>query len=415
FSIDEVFEITKIDRWFLEQIREIVEFEQELQESGVRSQESGVLRRAKELGFSDKRLAVLLNKDEDGIRKLRKDSGIEPVFKRVDTCAAELEAHTPYLYSTYERPYYRGQGSGVRGQQNLKPECEAKPTDRKKIMILGGGPNRIGQGIEFDYCCVHAAFALKEDGFETIMVNCNPETVSTDYDTSDRLYFEPLTFEDVMNIVEKERPDGVIVQFGGQTPLKLAISLSNAFEEMRKQGGKEVKIIGTSPDSIDMAEDRFRFRELLVRLGLKFPEGFDTRPTNPEAKKDGHLNIDYTVIPVLAKQTGYPLIVRPSYVLGGRAMAIVYDEAELINYLEKLKVSPEKDLDIYADRFLNDAIEVDVDCISDGETIVVAGIMEHIEEAGIHSGDSACSLPPYSLDKTLIEEIARQTKALARE
>ena len=390
FSIDEIFEITKFDRWFLSQIQEIIDFEKELHPSALIPHPSELLRRAKELGFSDKRLAALLNKDENGIRKLRKDSGIEPVFKRVDTCAAEFEAHTPYLYSTYERPYYRGQGSGVRGQQILKPECEANPTDRKKIMILGGGPNRIGQGIEFDYCCVHASFALKEDGFETIMVNCNPETVSTDYDTSDRLYFEPLTFEDVMNIVEKERPDGVIVQFGGQTPLKLAVSLEKA----------GVKIIGTSPESIDRAEDRERFAELLNKLGLKQAENGMAR--SPEEAK------------AVAERIGYPVMVRPSYVLGGRAMEIVYDSDDLSSYMQRaVKASPEHP--VLIDRFLNDAIEVDVDCISDGETIVVGGIMEHIEEAGIHSGDSACSLPPYSLDKTLIEEIAGQTKALARE
>ena len=390
FSIDEIFEITKFDRWFLSQIQEIIDFEKELHPSALIPHPSELLRRAKELGFSDKRLAALLNKDENGIRKLRKDSGIEPVFKRVDTCAAEFEAHTPYLYSTYERPYYRGQGSGVRGQQKLKPECEANPTDRKKIMILGGGPNRIGQGIEFDYCCVHASFALKEDGFETIMVNCNPETVSTDYDTSDRLYFEPLTFEDVMNIVEKERPDGVIVQFGGQTPLKLAVSLEKA----------GVKIIGTSPESIDRAEDRERFAELLNKLGLKQAEnGMARSPAEAKA---------------VAERIGYPVMVRPSYVLGGRAMEIVYDSDDLSSYMQRaVKASPEHP--VLIDRFLNDAIEVDVDCISDGETIVVGGIMEHIEEAGIHSGDSACSLPPYSLDKTLIEEIAGQTKALARE
>ena len=389
FSIDEIFDITKIDRWFLEQIKEIVEFEKDI----VGAIHELPLRRAKELGFSDRRLAELTKTNEPEIRRLRKDSGIEPVFKRVDTCAAEFEAHTPYLYSTYERPFYninppqsplnlRGEASGA--------ECEAKPTDRKKIMILGGGPNRIGQGIEFDYCCVHAAFALKDDGFETIMVNCNPETVSTDYDTSDRLYFEPLTFEDVLNIVEKERPDGVIVQFGGQTPLKLAVPLEKA----------GVKIIGTSPDSIDKAEDRERFAELLNRLGLKQAENGIVR--SPEEAL------------VAAERIGYPVMVRPSYVLGGRAMEIVYDSEALMSYMHRaVKASPEHP--VLIDRFLNDAIEVDVDCISDGETIVVGGIMEHIEEAGIHSGDSACSLPPYSLDKPLIDEIERQTKALSRE
>ncbi|MDO8445519.1 MAG: carbamoyl-phosphate synthase large subunit [Deltaproteobacteria bacterium] len=388
FSIDEIFEITKIDRWFLEQIKEIIEFEQEILQSAVGSRQSAVLQRAKELGFSDKRLAVLLNKDEAGIRKLRKESGIEPVFKRVDTCAAEFEAHTPYLYSTYERAFYKIEAGSQKSE--VRSECEAKPTNRKKIMILGGGPNRIGQGIEFDYCCVHAAFALKDDGFETIMVNCNPETVSTDYDTSDRLYFEPLTFEDVLNIVEKERPDGVIVQFGGQTPLKLAVSLEKA----------GVKIIGTSPDSIDRAEDRERFAELLNRLGLKQAENGMAR--SPEEAT------------AVAERIGYPVMVRPSYVLGGRAMEIVYDSESLMSYMQRaVKASPEHP--VLIDCFLNDAIEVDVDCISDGETIVVGGIMEHIEEAGIHSGDSACSLPPYSLDKSVIDEIERQTKALARE
>jgi carbamoyl-phosphate synthase large subunit len=396
FSIDEIFEITKIDRWFLEQIKEIIEFENEL----VGAIHELPLRRAKELGFSDKRLAVLTGTDEAKIRQMRKESGIEPVFKRVDTCAAEFEAYTPYLYSTYERPYYRVQGfEGSRVQATapgplgpLPPvsECEAKATARKKIMILGGGPNRIGQGIEFDYCCVHASFALKEDGFETIIVNCNPETVSTDYDTSDRLYFEPLTFEDVMNVVEKERPDGVIVQFGGQTPLKLAVPLERA----------GVNIIGTSPDSIDRAEDRERFAELLNKLGLKQAEnGIARSPDEAVA---------------VAERIGYPVMVRPSYVLGGRAMEIVYDSEALLSYMQRaVKASPEHP--VLIDRFLNDAIEVDVDCISDGETVVIGGIMEHIEEAGIHSGDSACSLPPYSLEDPVIEGIARQTKALARE
>jgi carbamoyl-phosphate synthase large subunit len=390
FSIDEIFEITKFDRWFLSQIQEIIEYEKELQPSALSLQPSA-LRRAKELGFSDKRLAILLKLTEPEVRRLRKESGIEPVFKRVDTCAAEFEAHTPYLYSTYERPFYKIEPSSFSPHPSaFVSECEAKPTNRKKIMILGGGPNRIGQGIEFDYCCVHASFALKEDGFETIMVNCNPETVSTDYDTSDRLYFEPLTFEDVMNIVEKERPDGVIVQFGGQTPLKLAVSLEKA----------GVKIIGTSPESIDRAEDRERFAELLNKLGLKQAENGMAR--SPEEAK------------TVAERIGYPVMVRPSYVLGGRAMEIVYDSDDLASYMQRaVMASPEHP--VLIDRFLNDAIEVDVDCISDGENIVVGGIMEHIEEAGIHSGDSACSLPPYSLDDALINEIASQTKALARE
>ncbi len=397
-NVDEIFEITKIDRWFLEQINEIIEFEKELQQFASSRPPSDMLRRAKELGFSDKRLAILLKSTEGELRQLRKESGIEPVFKRVDTCAAEFEAHTPYLYSSHERPFYQisdnapafGTPSLAKRGSGGVAECEAKPTDRKKVMILGGGPNRIGQGIEFDYCCVHAAFALKADGFETIMVNCNPETVSTDYDTSDRLYFEPLTFEDVLNIVEKERPDGVIVQFGGQTPLKLAVALEKA----------GVKIIGTSPDSIDRAEDRERFAELLNRLGLKQAENGMAR--SPEEAR------------AVAERIGYPVMVRPSYVLGGRAMEIVYDSEALMAYMQKaINVAGEHP--ILIDRFLNDAIEVDVDCISDGETIVVGGIMEHIEEAGIHSGDSACSLPPYSLDKSLIDDIERQTKALAKE
>ncbi|MBI4379059.1 MAG: carbamoyl-phosphate synthase large subunit, partial [Nitrospinae bacterium] len=303
---------------------------------------------------------------------LRKENGIKAVFKRVDTCAAEFIAHTPYMYSTYEK------------------ECESEPTERKKIMILGGGPNRIGQGIEFDYCCVHGVFALKEDGYETIMVNCNPETVSTDYDTSDRLYFEPLTFEHVMNIVDVEKPDGVIVQFGGQTPLKLAIPLDKA----------GVKIIGTSPDNIDRAEDRERFKVLLHKLNLKQPDN-GTATSQREAVE-------------IATRIGYPVILRPSYVLGGRAMEIVYDDNALIYYMtHAVQASPEHP--VLIDRFLEDAIEIDVDAISDGKIVVIGGIMEHIEEAGIHSGDSACSLPPYSLSNKLIHEIKRQTTSLAKE
>ena len=385
---DEIYELTKIDRWFLHNMKEIVEFETQITQI-KETQITQILRKAKELGFSDRRLAELLNPpfpplekggvggfqkrlNELDIRKLRKDAGINAVFKRVDTCAAEFVAHTPYLYSTYEK------------------ECEAEPTNRKKIMILGGGPNRIGQGIEFDYCCVHGVFALKEDGFETIMVNCNPETVSTDYDTSDRLYFEPLTFEHVMNIVDIEKPDGVIVQFGGQTPLKLAIPLEKA----------GVKIIGTSPDNIDRAEDRERFKELLHKLNLKQPEN-GTATSQKEA-------LD------IAKKIGYPVILRPSYVLGGRAMEIVYDDAALIHYMtHAVKASPEHP--VLIDKFLEDAVEVDVDAISDGKIVVIGGIMEHIEEAGIHSGDSACSLPPYSLSKELTSEIKKQTIALAKE
>ena len=370
-GLDEIYELTKIDRWFLHNMKEIVEFEKTVgsRQSPISSQQ---LRRAKELGFSDRRLAELTKTKEIEIRKLRKEYGVKAVFKRVDTCAAEFVAHTPYLYSTYEK------------------ECEAEPTKRKKIMILGGGPNRIGQGIEFDYCCVHGVFALKEDGFETIMVNCNPETVSTDYDTSDRLYFEPLTFEHVMNIVDIEKPDGMIVQFGGQTPLKLAIPLEKA----------GVKIIGTSPDNIDRAEDRERFKELLHKLNLKQPEN-GTATSQKEA-------LD------IAKKIGYPVILRPSYVLGGRAMEIVYDDAALIHYMtHAVKASPEHP--VLIDKFLEDAVEVDVDAISDGRIVVIGGIMEHIEEAGIHSGDSACSLPPYSLSKELTVEIKKQTIALAKE
>ena len=370
-GLDEIYELTNIDRWFLHNMKEIVEFETQITQI-KETQITQILQKAKELGFSDRRLAELLNTKETEIRNLRKDAGINAVFKRVDTCAAEFVAHTPYLYSTYEK------------------ECEAEPTKRKKIMILGGGPNRIGQGIEFDYCCVHGIFALKDDGFETIMVNCNPETVSTDYDTSDRLYFEPLTFENVMNIVDVEKPDGVIVQFGGQTPLKLAIPLEKA----------GVKIIGTSPDNIDRAEDRERFKELLHKLKLRQPEN-GTATSQKEALE-------------IAKRIGYPVILRPSYVLGGRAMEIVYDDKALIHYMtHAVQSSPE--YPVLVDRFLEDAIEIDVDAVSDGNLVVIGGIMEHIEEAGIHSGDSACSLPPYSLSKELIEEIKRQTRALAKE
>jgi len=394
-DIEEIFALTRIDRWFLNNIKEIVEFEAMLKCDGL-SLTPEVLRRAKELGFSDKYLADLLNTEEETIRKTRKDSGIQPVYKTVDTCAAEFPAYTPYLYSTYERPYYvihahdRLQKNHSSFSMMPVVECEANPTDRKKVMILGSGPNRIGQGIEFDYCCVHASFALKEEGFETIMVNCNPETVSTDYDTSDRLYFEPLTLEDVLSIVEKERPYGVIVQFGGQTPLKLAVPLAKA----------GVRIIGTSPDSIDRAEDRERFDELLTKLNLKRPESGVAR-TPEEAI-------------AVAQTIGYPVMVRPSYVLGGRAMEIVYDEKSLVSYIEKaVKASPEHP--ILIDRFLENATEIDVDAISDGDDVIIGGIMEHIEEAGIHSGDSACSLPPYSLPQEIIDEIKRQTMLLAKE
>lgn len=386
-TVNEVYEYTGIDRWFLNNIKEIVEFEESLK-SFSHPIDPLVLRKAKELGFSDRYLGELLNVEEKDIREQRKKYRIEPVYKTVDTCAAEFPAYTPYLYSTYERPFYTI-NTEIHSIK-IASECESNPTDRKKVMILGSGPNRIGQGIEFDYCCVHAAFALKEVGFETIMVNCNPETVSTDYDTSDRLYFEPLTFEDVLSIVEKEKPYGVIVQFGGQTPLKLAVPLARA----------GVNILGTSPDSIDRAEDRKRFDELLTKLNLKRPESGTAR-TPDEA-----FNV--------AKTIGYPVMVRPSYVLGGRAMEIVYDETSLLDYMKRaVEASPEHP--ILIDRFLENAIEVDVDAISDGHDVVIGGIMEHIEEAGIHSGDSACSIPPYSLPSEIISEIKRQTILLAKE
>ncbi len=371
-EVDELYSLTGIDRWFLYNIKEIVDFEIEIASATGTEGVVSILRRSKELGFSDRRISVLSGLTEKRVKELREEAGIAVTYKRVDTCGAEFEAHTPYLYSTYET------------------EDEADVTDRKKIMILGGGPNRIGQGIEFDYCCVHGAFALSEEGFETIMVNCNPETVSTDYDTSDRLYFEPLTFEDVMNIVERERPVGVIVQFGGQTPLKLALPLS-------RQG---VPIIGTSPDSIDRAEDRERFKELLQKLKLRQPENGTARSIE-EAE-------------AIAEEISYPVVVRPSYVLGGRAMEIVYDLEGLRNYMHHaVMASPEHP--VLIDKFLKDAVEIDVDAISDGCDVVVGGIMEHIEEAGIHSGDSACSLPTYSVSPLMVDEIRRQTKALALE
>ena len=370
-SLDEVFEETAIDPWFLAQIEQIVSTEATLSARALAGLSSDELRYAKRMGFSDKRLAKLLNTSQHEVRKQRHALGVRPVYKRVDTCAAEFATQTAYLYSTYEE------------------ECEAEPSTHKKIMVLGGGPNRIGQGIEFDYCCVHAALALREDGWETIMVNCNPETVSTDYDTSDRLYFEPVTVEDVLEIVAKEKPTGVIVQYGGQTPLKLALELE----------ANGVPIIGTSPDSIDIAEDRERFQGLLHKLGLKQPPNRTAR-TEARALE-------------LANEIGYPLVVRPSYVLGGRAMEIVHGDKDLERYMrEAVRVS--EDSPVLLDRFLDDAIEVDVDCISDGEEVIIGGIMEHVEAAGIHSGDSACSLPPYTLSAALQDEMRRQSIAMAK-
>lgn len=370
-SLDEVHNITKIDPWFLAQIQEIVKIELALEQKTLADLDRDTLFGLKRRGFSDRRLAFLLDTVESEVRKLRHQLDVRPVYKRVDTCAAEFATDTAYMYSTYEE------------------ECESKPTDRKKIIVLGGGPNRIGQGIEFDYCCVHAAMALREDGYETIMVNCNPETVSTDYDTSDRLYFEPLTLEDVLEIVHIEKPVGMIVQYGGQTPLKLARALE----------ANGVPIIGTSPESIDIAEDRERFQKLLHKLGLR-------QPPNRTARTEGQAI-------ALAAEIGYPLVVRPSYVLGGRAMEIVHEQADLERYMrEAVKVS--NDSPVLLDHFLNDATEVDVDCISDGTDVFVGGVMEHIEQAGVHSGDSACSLPPYSLSEDVVEEIRRQTALMAK-
>jgi carbamoyl-phosphate synthase large subunit len=376
-EVEELYGITGIDPWFLCNIRQIIEMEEELKAARHVYERRlpelpDIIRDAKQYGFSDKFIALLWKTTEEDVRIVRVSLGIKPVFKRVDTCAAEFVAYTPYLYSTYEE------------------ECEAEPSGRKKIMILGGGPNRIGQGIEFDYCCVHGVFALAEDGYETIMVNCNPETVSTDYDTSDRLYFEPLTYEDVLNIVEVEKPDGVIVQFGGQTPLKLAVPLEKA----------GVPIIGTTPDSIDRAEDRERFQVMLHKLHLKQPENGTARSFE-EAEK-------------IAGRIGYPVVVRPSYVLGGRAMEIVYDVEDLRRYMHTaVQASPEHP--ILIDKFLDFAIEIDVDALCDGREVIIGGVMEHIEEAGIHSGDSACSLPPYSISMEVSEEIKRQTRLMALE
>ncbi|MCB1867301.1 MAG: carbamoyl-phosphate synthase large subunit, partial [Gammaproteobacteria bacterium] len=371
-SREQLFEVTRIDPWFLIQIEELVQIEAEVRAAGLNALDADRLRWLKRKGFSDQRLAILVGSNEKRIRELRWKHKVRPVYKRVDTCAAEFATSTAYMYSTYEE------------------ECESSPTDNQKIMVLGGGPNRIGQGIEFDYCCVHAAFASREDGYETIMVNCNPETVSTDYDTSDRLYFEPLTLEDVLEVIAVEQPKGVIVQYGGQTPLKLARDLEAA----------GAPIIGTSPDSIDLAEDRERFQQLVEKLGLRQPP--NRTATDPEQAV------------ALAEEVGYPLVVRPSYVLGGRAMEIVYDEEDLRRYMREA-VSVSNDSPVLLDHFLNDAIEVDVDAICDGREVVIGGIMEHIEEAGVHSGDSACSLPPYTLSQDIQDRMREQIRKLALE
>jgi len=375
-SVEEVFNASKIDPWFLVQINDIIHQEKELAGRTLESLDANHLRQLKRSGFADARVAALLNTDAAAVRAYRHALGVRPVYKRVDTCAAEFATNTAYMYSTYEE------------------ECESQPTGKKKIMVLGGGPNRIGQGIEFDYCCVHAALAMREDGYETIMLNCNPETVSTDYDTSDRLYFEPLTLEDVLEVVAVEKPVGVIVQYGGQTPLKLAHGLAR----------NGVPIIGTSVDMIDMAEDRARFQVMLKKLGLK-------QPPNRTAS-----NVADAVAG--ASEIGYPLVMRPSNVLGGRAMEIIHAQPDLERYMrdaeEMSKTYPER-MPILLDRFLNDAIEVDVDAVSDGKQVIIGGIMEHIEQAGVHSGDSACSLPPYSLSSALQDELRRQTIAMAKE
>ncbi|MEW6163059.1 MAG: carbamoyl-phosphate synthase large subunit [Nitrospirota bacterium] len=418
-SIQEIYELTWIDPWFLNNIKQIIDMEERIRNygRGIKKEASlslapylipkDLLIDAKGYGFSDRRIAELLNVEESDLRHLRRQHGMHAVYKMVDTCGAEFAAYTPYLYSTYEKPFYKVESEKLKvkseNQDTISSlstlnsqlltsriECEANPSKRKKIIILGSGPNRIGQGIEFDYCCVHAVFALKELGFETIMVNCNPETVSTDYDTADRLYFEPLTIEDVLNIVNTEKPEGIIVQFGGQTPLKLAVPLE-------REG---VKILGTSPDSIDRAEDRKRFKELLHKLGLK------------QAESDTAMSVEKAI--EAAERIGYPVMIRPSYVLGGRAMEIVYDDKSLKDYMKRaVKASPEHP--VLVDKYLEDATEVDVDAMSDGRDIIVGGVMEHIEVAGIHSGDSACSLPPHSLNKGIVDEIKRQTKALAKE
>ena len=371
FSVDQVFDLTAIDPWFLEQIHDLVMTENQIKINQLHEIEKATFFKWKQKGFSDRRLAKLFGCTEQLVRQQRHILGVRPIYKRVDSCAAEFASQTAYMYSTYEE------------------ECESEPTDKEKIIVLGGGPNRIGQGIEFDYCCVHAALALREHGYETIMVNCNPETVSTDYDTSDRLYFEPLTLEDVLEVIDKENPKGIIVQYGGQTPLKLARALEDA----------GAPIIGTSPDSIDLAEDRERFQQMIHQLGL-------IQPPNRIAKNE-------TQAIVLAREIGYPLVVRPSYVLGGRAMEIVYNESELQRYMTNA-VNVSNDCPVLLDRFLDDAIEVDVDIVSDGQQVLIGGIMEHIEQAGVHSGDSACSLPPYTLSPHLQDKMRQQVKKMAQ-
>jgi carbamoyl-phosphate synthase large subunit len=371
-SVDEVFDQSAIDPWFLAQIKELIDLEALLMQSTLADLDKPTLFALKRKGFADKRLAVLLNESEKTVRDHRHALAVFPVYKRVDTCAAEFSTPTAYMYSTYEE------------------ECEAEPSTKDKIMVIGGGPNRIGQGIEFDYCCVHAVLAMREDGYETIMVNCNPETVSTDYDTSDRLYFEPVTLEDVLEIVRKEKPKGVIVQFGGQTPLKLA-------RDLEAEG---VPIIGTSPDAIDRAEDRERFQQMIINLGLKQPSNAIVRSTEEAIAS--------------ADQVGYPLVVRPSYVLGGRAMEIVYNLKELKTYMTEA-VQASNDAPVLLDHFLSAAIEVDIDAVSDGEQVVIGAIMQHIEQCGVHSGDSACSLPPYSLPDDVQNLMRDQVKVMALE
>ncbi len=371
-SEQEVFNLSKIDPWFIFQISDLVDEEKKIQELTLNDIDQDKMLSLKKKGFSDSRLATLIQVDELKIRQKRKQLNVLPVYKRVDTCAAEFESSTAYMYSTYEE------------------ECESQPTNNKKIMVLGGGPNRIGQGIEFDYCCVHASMSMKEEGYETIMVNCNPETVSTDYDISDRLYFEPITAEDVLAITDIEKPDGVIVQYGGQTPLKLA-------EELERNG---VPILGTSPDSIDLAEDRGRFQDFVNRLNLKQP------PNGLATNLDEALKV--------SEDVGFPLVVRPSYVLGGRAMEIVYQKSDLEDYLIDAVQASEKS-PVLLDGFLNQAVELDIEAVCDGKDVVIGGILQHIEQAGIHSGDSACSLPPYSLDDDLIKEISDLVKNIALE